>query len=127
MIKANGPQERPPPPANAHESSLRTPASYPEELAKRQRNAIKRAERAKKKKAKEEENLRLLKEDLEKKKAKGISEGLTKHKHDPSATVLKRKRAPKKKAKPAVEADKNDSLSSRDDPADKGRDGSYSQ
>ena len=34
LIKSNGPQERPPPPANAHESSLRTPASYPDELAK---------------------------------------------------------------------------------------------
>src|SRR6266566_6872380 len=91
LIKANGPQERPPPPENADESSLRTPASYPEELAKRQRNAVKRAEKAEKKKAREEENLRLLKDDLKKKKAEEISEGRTKHKHDPSAAVPKRK------------------------------------
>jgi hypothetical protein len=115
LIKPNGPKERPPPPPNAHESSLRTPESYPDELAKRQRNAIKRAKRAEKQKAREEENLRLLKDDVEKKKAEGKSEGRTKRKHDPSAAASKRKSAPKKKkAEPADEFKMSDS--SDDDP-----------
>jgi hypothetical protein len=71
LIRPNDPQERPPPPPNAHESSLRTPENYPDELAKRQRNALKRAKKAEKLRAREEENCRLLKDDVEKKKAEG--------------------------------------------------------
>lgn len=41
LNKPQGPKERPPP--NANESSLHTPVSYPDEVAKRQRNAIERA------------------------------------------------------------------------------------
>ena len=97
LIKPNDPQERPPPPPNAHESSLHTPESYPDELAKRQRNAIKRAKREEKKKAHEEENRRLLQEYVMKKKAEGKSEGCSKRKHDPSTAASKRKSAPKKR------------------------------
>lgn len=115
LIKPNGPKERPPPPRNADESSLRTPESYPDELTNRQRNAIKRAKKAEKQKAHEEENLHLLKDDVEKKKAEGKFEGRTKRKHDPGTPASKRKRAPKqKKAQPADEFEMSDS--SDDDP-----------
>nr|XP_020158077.1 triadin-like [Aegilops tauschii subsp. strangulata] len=97
LIKPSDPQERPSPPPNAHESSLRTPESYPDELAKRQRNAITRAKRAEKKMAREEGNRRLLKDDVEKKKAEGKSEGRSKRKHDPNVAASKQKSAPKKR------------------------------
>ena len=82
---------------NAHESSLHTPESYPDELAKRQGNAIKRAKKAEKERAREEENRRLLKDDVDKKKAESKSEGHSKRKQDPSSTASKRKSAPKKR------------------------------
>ena len=47
--------------------------------------------------AHEEENRRLLKDDVEKKKAEGKSEGRSKRKHDPSTAASKRKSAPKKR------------------------------
>lgn len=84
FLHASDPQERPPPPPDADESSLKTPASYPNELAKRQKNAKKRAKKAEKDKAREEENRRLIKSDIEKKKAEGKSEGRCKRKHDPT-------------------------------------------
>ena len=37
LLKTNDPNERPPPPPNAHESSLMRPIDYPQELAKRMR------------------------------------------------------------------------------------------
>jgi len=58
-----------------------------------------------------------LKDDLEKKKAEGmVSEGRTKHKHDPSTAAPKRKRISKKKAVPAEEENRDDSSSDKDDP-----------
>ena len=45
LIRPNDPQVRPPPRANAHESSLKTPESYPDELAKPMKNAPKRAKK----------------------------------------------------------------------------------
>jgi hypothetical protein len=78
-------------------------------------SAIKQAKRAEKQKAHEQENLCLLKDDVEKKKAEGKSEGRSKRKHDPSAVASKGKSAPKKKkAEPADEFEMNDS--SDDDP-----------
>mgnify|MGYP007126479468 CR=1 FL=1 len=47
-IREGEPQERPQPPPEAHESSLKTPDSYPEEKAKRLKNAEKRANKAEK-------------------------------------------------------------------------------
>jgi len=55
LLRASDPQERPPPPPEAHESSLRTPDSYPDETAKRQKNAKKRAKKAEKERAQEEQ------------------------------------------------------------------------
>jgi hypothetical protein len=97
LVRARDPQERPPAPPTAHESSLKTPDSYPEEKAKHLLNAEKRAKKAEKKRAREEENVRLIKSDVKKKKAERESEGRSKHKHDPNSGALKRKRAPNKK------------------------------
>ena len=81
LIKPSDPQDRPLPPQDAHESSLRTPESYPNELAKHQRNAIKWAKREEKKRA------LLLWDDVEKKNAEGKFECCSKCKngHNPDA------------------------------------------
>ena len=47
--------------------------------------------------AHEEENRRLLKDDVEKKRAEGKSEGCIERQRDPNAVASKRKSAPKKK------------------------------
>ena len=74
-MRASDPQERPPPPPDADESSLRTLASYPDELDKRQKNSEKRAKKAEKERAREEGNRRVTNTDIAKKKADGKSEG----------------------------------------------------
>ena len=112
LIWAGEPQQRPPPPPDAHESSTKTPDSYPEEKAKRLKNAEKRAKKAAKDQAKEEENHRLIKSDVKKKKAEGKSEGRSKCKHDPSTAALKKKSTPKKR--PAEPVDRNDEIDSSD-------------
>jgi hypothetical protein len=114
LIQAGEPQQRPPPPPDAHESSTKTPDSYPEEKAKCLDNAENWAKKARKEQAKEEENHRLIKSDIEKKKADGKAERRMKNKHDPKSATLKKKSAPRKRpAKPAeLESDSSD----QDDP-----------
>lgn len=97
-------------------SSLRTPASYLDELAKRHKNAEKRAKKAEKDKAREEENHHLIKDDLEKKKADGKAEGCSKRRHDPSTAALKKKSAPKKKPAEPTERNAESNFSGQYDP-----------
>ena len=113
LIRASDPQERPPPPPDADESSLQTPGSYPGEKAKREKNALKRAKKAEKERAHEEENCRLLKDDVEKKKAEGKLKGRAKRKHDPSA---RKKGAPKKRSTEPTEINAESNSSDKDDP-----------
>ena len=49
LIRASDPQERPPPPPDADESSLKTPYFYPKEKAKRLKNAETKPRRLKRK------------------------------------------------------------------------------
>ena len=116
LIHPGDPQESPPPPADADKSSLRAPESYPDELANRRKNAEKRAKKAKKEQVLEEKNHRLIKSDVEKKKAEGKAEHRSKLKHDPSSAALKKKSAPKRRlAKPVGWNDESES-SDQDDP-----------
>ena len=112
LLRASDPQERPPPPPDADESSLKTPAFYPDELAERQKNAEKRAKKVEKEWAREEENHQMLKYEVEKKKAEGKSEWHSTRKHDPSSATLKKKSTPEKR--PAAPVDKNDESESSD-------------
>ena len=109
-----GPQQRPPPPLDAHETSIKTPDSYPEEKAKHLKNAEKHAKKDAKDQAKEEENRRLIKSDIEKRKAEGKYERRTKNKHDPNIAALKKKSAPRKR--PAKPVEHESDSSNQDDP-----------
>ena len=55
---------------NPHPTSIKTPEDYPQELAKHRRSAQKHVEKAAKKQAIEEENRRLMKDDLGQNKKK---------------------------------------------------------
>jgi hypothetical protein len=77
----------PPPPANPHPTYVMTPEDFPQEVIKRRQAAKMRAKQAAKREAKEAENVRLLKGDLEKRKA----ESQTKRVHDPNASSSSRK------------------------------------
>ena len=65
-------------------------AKWMYQKAKRLKNGKKRAQNAEKERAREEQNRRLIKSNVEKKKAEGKSEGHSKCKHDPMAPPLKK-------------------------------------
>ena len=90
LIRVGRLQERPPPPPDAHESSIKTLDSYPKEKTKRLKNAENHAKKAAKDQAKEDENRCLIKSGVEKKKAEGKDECPTKNKHDPKSAALKK-------------------------------------
>ena len=71
LIKEGKPLQRPPPPPDVDESSIKTPDSYPKEKAKSLKNVEKCAKKAAEGQAKEEENRHLIKLDVEKRKAEG--------------------------------------------------------
>jgi hypothetical protein len=99
---------RPPPPANPHQTSVMTPEDFPQEVIKHCQATEKRAKQAAKREAKEVENVRLLKGDLEKQKAKGR----TKRVHDPNASSSSRKQKKVNKRRRSEEEDSSD----QDDP-----------
>lgn len=105
-LKRTDPKMRPlPVPVDVDPSSLKTPEDYPDELKKRAENAKKKRKKVEKKALKEKLNIELTKQDIERKKELGLSEGRSKKKHDHDGSAVgpsKQRKKPAKKPKKAV-------------------------
>lgn len=101
-LKNSDPNQRPPPPQGADPCTIKEEKDYPSKVEKHKRNLIKIHQKKERAALKEQKNIELTKQDVEKKKALSLDEGRLKWKLDknaPGSSKIQKKSRNKKKRK----------------------------